>query len=103
MFLGAAGGLMASHLPGFDLTPAVAVGIGTGVVSVLRLPLSAVVLATVLTAQAGPGSAPLVIVGVVVAHLTTLAASGRGGPAAPAGPNQADEPRERGDDRSAPA
>ena len=53
--LGAAAGLMASHLAGFDLTPAVAVGIGAGTVAVLRLPLSAVVLATVLTAS--PGSA----------------------------------------------
>jgi len=36
---------------------------------VLRLPLSAVVLATLLTSQAGLGAGPLVIVGVVVAYL----------------------------------
>ena len=69
MFLGAAAGLMAAQLPGFDLTPAVAVGLGAGVVAVLRLPLSAVVLATLLTAQAGFGVGPLIIVGVVVAYL----------------------------------
>jgi H+/Cl- antiporter ClcA len=69
IFLGAAAGLMAAELPGFELTPAVAVGIGTAVVAVLRLPLSAVVLATVLTSQAGLGAGPLVIVGVVVAYL----------------------------------
>ena len=45
IFLGAAAGVLASHLPGFDLTPAVAVGIGAAVVAVLRLPLSAVVIA----------------------------------------------------------
>jgi len=73
MFLGAAAGVAASHLPGFDLTPAFAIGIGAGVAAVLRLPLSGVVIAVLLTAPAGAGSAPLVIVGVVAAYLTTLA------------------------------
>jgi H+/Cl- antiporter ClcA len=72
IFLGAAGGLMASHLPGFPLTAAVAVGIGAGTVAILRLPLSAVVIATLLTAQSGAGAEPLTIVGVVVAYLATL-------------------------------
>lgn len=77
LFLGAAGGLMASHLPGFDMTPAVAVGLGAAVASVLRLPLSAVVLAVVLTSETGAGATPLIIVGVVVAYLTTIGLSGR--------------------------
>jgi H+/Cl- antiporter ClcA len=77
MFLGAAAGVMASRLPGFDLTPAVAVGMGAAVVAVLRLPLSAVVLATLLTSQAGLADSPLIIVGVVVAYLTTMALSKR--------------------------
>lgn len=72
MFLGAAAGLMASHLPGYELTPAVAVGLGAGVVAVLRLPLSAVVLAVLLTDRSGAGSAPLVIFGVVVAYITVV-------------------------------
>ena len=75
LFLGAAGGIMASHLPGFALTPAVAVGMGAAVASVLRLPLSAVVLATILTTKAGTGDEPLIIVGVVVAYLVTLVLS----------------------------
>jgi H+/Cl- antiporter ClcA len=83
MFLGAAGGLLASHLPGFDLTPAVAVGLGAAVASVLRLPLSAVVLALLLTANSGAAAAPLVIVGVVTAYLTTLALSARATASAP--------------------
>jgi MFS family permease len=70
--LGAAGGVMASHLPGFPLTAAVAVGMGAAVVAVLRLPLSAVVLATLLTAHAGTGDEPLIIVGVVVSYIVTL-------------------------------
>jgi chloride channel protein, CIC family len=67
---------MASELPGLGLTPAVAVGIGAAVVSVLRLPLSAVVLGVLLTLQAGPGAAPLVI-GVISAYLTTVALDAR--------------------------
>jgi hypothetical protein len=77
LFLGAAGGLMAAKLPGFSVTPAVAVGMGAAVVSVLGLPLSAVVLAVLLTSGSGPGAGPLIIVGVVVAHLITLTLSAR--------------------------
>jgi H+/Cl- antiporter ClcA len=73
MFLGAAGGLLAAQLPGFETTPAVAVGLGAAVVAVLRLPLSAVVLATLLTVSSGVGSEPLIIVGVVAAYLTAQA------------------------------
>jgi H+/Cl- antiporter ClcA len=93
LFLGAAAGVLASHLPGLGLTPAVAVGMGAAVVAVLRLPLSAVLLALVLTSGAGNGVEPLVITGVVVAYLTTLALSRREAPepdAAGAGPATGD-------------
>jgi hypothetical protein len=50
---------------------------GAAVVGVLRLPLSAVLLALVLTNGAGRGVEPLVIVGVVAAFATTLALSNR--------------------------
>ncbi|MGO9886528.1 MAG: hypothetical protein ACLP0L_01215 [Solirubrobacteraceae bacterium] len=72
LFLGAAGGIMASRLPGFALTPAVAVGLGAAAVAVLRLPLSAVILATLLTSHAGVGAEPLIILAVVVAYIVTL-------------------------------
>ncbi|HWX96053.1 MAG TPA: chloride channel protein [Solirubrobacteraceae bacterium] len=72
LFLGAAAGLMASHLPDFPIAAAVPVGIGAAVASILRLPLSAIVLASLLAVKAGSGPEPLVIVGVVVAYLTTL-------------------------------
>jgi H+/Cl- antiporter ClcA len=75
LFLGAAVGVMAAQLPGFEITPAVAVCIGAATVAVLRLPLASVVLATILTVEAGLGVGPLIIAGVVVAHLTTLALS----------------------------
>jgi H+/Cl- antiporter ClcA len=72
MFLGAAGGIVMSHLPGFPITVAVAVGMSAGVVTILRLPLTAVVVGTVLTAHSGVGDEPLIIVGVVVAYVVTL-------------------------------
>ncbi|MFL5869314.1 MAG: chloride channel protein [Thermoleophilaceae bacterium] len=72
LFLGAAGGLMAAKLPGYSLTPAVAVGLAAAVAAVLRLPLAAIVLATLLTASAGAGATPLVVVGAVVAYLTSV-------------------------------
>jgi H+/Cl- antiporter ClcA len=77
MFLGVAAGLMAAQLPGFETTPAVAVGLGAAVVAVLRIPLSAVVLAALLTSTTGLGSSPLIIVGVVVAYIVTEAVSPR--------------------------
>src|SRR3954454_2517393 len=73
MFLGAAGGLLAAQLPGFETTPGVAVRLAAAVADVLRLPPSAVVLATLLTANSGVGSEPLIIVGVVAAYLTVQA------------------------------
>jgi hypothetical protein len=72
LFLGAAAGIMCSHLPGFALSAAVPVGMGTAIVAVLRLPLSAVVLATLLTSHAGPKVEPLIIMGVVVAYVVTV-------------------------------
>jgi H+/Cl- antiporter ClcA len=77
VFLGATGGLLASHLPGFPVTPAVAVGMGAATAAVLRLPISAIVLATLLTVQAGSADEPLIIVGVVVAYIVTLVLSRR--------------------------
>jgi H+/Cl- antiporter ClcA len=83
LFLGAAAGLMAAKLPGFDITPAVAVGIASGIVAALKLPLSAVVLTTLLIFQSGLGVTPLVILGVVVAYLITLALPDPGGGSKP--------------------
>jgi len=80
IYLGAAGGIAASHLPGMSVTAGVAVGIVVMVVAVLKLPLSAVILATALTASAGLAVGPLIIVGVVTAYLATLALRGRLGP-----------------------
>jgi H+/Cl- antiporter ClcA len=69
MFLGAAGGVALSHLPGLPLVDGVAMGIGAMCVVMLTLPLTSVLLATLLLASEGLAVMPLVIVSVVVAHV----------------------------------
>ena len=71
LLLGVAAGLLAGDLPGLSETPAVAVLVGAACVSILRLPLASVVIALLLTTQAGLAIAPLIIVAVVVAYITT--------------------------------
>jgi len=68
---------------------------GVMVVAFLKLPLSAIVIATALTASAGLAVGPLIIVGVVVAYLATLGLEGRlgaGAEPANAPPAQAPPP-----------
>jgi len=94
MFIGAAGGFAAAHLPGLSSSAAVPVAMGAMIVAFLRLPLSAVIIATALSFSAGHGVDPLIIVGVVVSYLTTLSLEGRLGartaePAAPGAPEPA--------------
>jgi H+/Cl- antiporter ClcA len=89
LFLGAAGGILASRLPGFDLTAAVAVCMGAAFAAALKLPLSAVVVATLLAGKSGAGVGPLIVVGVVVAYLTTLALDQRQAPEAAVDPAKA--------------
>ena len=69
IFIGIVAGILASHLPGLNETPAVGVLIGAMAVSVLRLPLSAIVIALIVS-QAGAAATPLIIVGVAVAYIT---------------------------------
>jgi H+/Cl- antiporter ClcA len=75
LFLGAVLGLMAARLPGLSETPAVVILIAAMAVSILRLPLSAVLLTLLLTADAGITTAPLAITSAVVAYITTLSLS----------------------------
>ena len=78
MFVGAAGGMALSHLPGLPLVAGVAMGIGAMGVVMLTLPLTSVLLATLLLASDELSVMPLVIVAVVVAYV----ASARISPAA---------------------
>jgi H+/Cl- antiporter ClcA len=79
LFIGGAAGLAASHLPGFAETAAVAVGMGAAVAAILQLPLSAVIMASLLSGQSGYGATPLIILGVVVAYVTSRALETRRG------------------------
>ncbi|WP_393055008.1 chloride channel protein [Streptomyces sp. LN549] len=72
MFLGAAGGLALSHLPGLNLTSGFAMGIGAMCVAMLKLPMTSVLLATLLLGSEGLTVMPLVIVSVVVSYVVTL-------------------------------
>ena len=71
MFLGAVGGIALSHLPGLQLVPGVAMGIGAMCAVMLRLPMTSVLLAVLLLASDGLAVTPLAIVAVVVAYVVS--------------------------------
>lgn len=71
MFLGAAGGMAFSHLPGLPMIAGVGMGIGAMSVAMLRLPLTSVLLASLLLFNDAAGLMPLVIVAVVVSYVVS--------------------------------
>ena len=87
LYIGAAGGIALSHLPGLPMVAGVAMGIGAMSVVMLKLPLTSVMLATLLLFADGLAVMPLVIVAVVVAHVVAarLAPGPRQHPVIPAG------------------
>jgi H+/Cl- antiporter ClcA len=100
LFIGAAGGVALSHLPGLPLVDGVALGIGAMSVVMLRLPLTSVLLATLLLASDGLTVMPLVIVAVVVAYVASARLAPpppQGSPPATTAPLEPHEPRRRPD------
>jgi hypothetical protein len=79
LFLGTVAGLLAGHLPGLSETPAVAMLMGAACVSMLRLPLSSIVIALLLTSSAGLAVGPLIIVAVTTAYVATEVLAARFG------------------------
>jgi H+/Cl- antiporter ClcA len=71
MFIGAAAGVAASHLPGLSMIPAVAMGIGAMSATMLTLPFTSTLLATLLLGADGVQAMPVVIVAVVVSYVVT--------------------------------
>ena len=69
MFIGAAGGIALSHAGGLPAVAGAAMGVGAMVAVMLGLPLTAVLLATVLFVADGLSLVPLIIVAVVVAYV----------------------------------
>jgi hypothetical protein len=83
LFLGAAGGVALSHLPGLPLVYGVAMGIGALCAVMLRLPLTSVLLATLLLSPDGLQVMPLAIVAVVVAYVASARLTPSPAPAPP--------------------
>ncbi|MDF9816048.1 chloride channel protein [Streptomyces sp. SPB162] len=69
LFLGAAAGTLFSPLPGLGFVPAIAAGMAAAAASALRLPVSSVVLVSLLLG--GSAMMPVVILSAVVAFVTT--------------------------------
>ncbi len=69
LFLGAAGGIAMSHLPGLPLAAGLAMGIGAMGVVMLSLPLTSVLLTALLLSSDATALTPLVIVAVAVAYV----------------------------------
>ena len=72
LFIGGAIGLVAADLPGMSIVPGLAIGIGAMCVSMLKLPFTSVLLATVLLSSDAYAVMPLAIVAVVVAYVVTM-------------------------------
>ena len=92
LFIGAAGGMALSHLPGLPLVNGVAIGIGAMSVVMLRLPLTSVLLASLLLASDGLAVMPLVIVAVVVAYVLSARLTPKPAAAGEPKPGPASEP-----------
>jgi len=98
LFVGAVGGVALSHLPGLDPVAGAAMGMGAMVVVMLGLPLSAVLLATLLLGSDGLDVTPLVIIAVAIAYVATErlvpAPAASAAPAAPAPAQEAASARQ---------
>jgi H+/Cl- antiporter ClcA len=69
LFIGAAGGMALSHLPGLPLVAGLAMGMATMSVVMLSLPLTSVLIANLLLGSDAVAAMPLVIVAVAVAYV----------------------------------
>src|SRR3954454_9733345 len=74
--------MVLSHLPGLPLVPAIAMGLGATCAAMLQLPLTSVLLATLMLGADGVTVMPLVIVAVTVSYVTSARLAPR--PAVPA-------------------
>jgi chloride channel protein, CIC family len=90
MFVGAAGGIALSHLPGLPMIAGAAIGIAAMTAGMLQLPITAVLLTTLFLGTNGIKVMPLTIVAVVVSFVLSKWLAG---PAeTPKAPQPAEEP-----------
>ena len=71
MFIGAAGGIALSHLPGLSMIAGAAMGIGALTVAMLGLPLTSVLITSLFLQADAVTLMPLVIVAVVVSYVAS--------------------------------
>jgi len=88
MFIGAAGGIALSHLPGLPMIAGAAIGIAAMTAGMLQLPLTAVLLTTLFLGSNGIAAMPLTIVAVVVSFVLSKWLAG------PPAPPRVPEPAE---------
>jgi H+/Cl- antiporter ClcA len=72
MFIGATGGIALSHLPGLPMIAGAAIGVGAMMAGALKLPMTSVLIPSLLFASDALALLPVVIVGVVVAYVTAV-------------------------------
>jgi H+/Cl- antiporter ClcA len=72
MFIGAAGGIALSHLPGLPMIAGVAMGVGAMTAGALKLPFVGVLLPSLLFISDAVALMPVVIVAVVVAYVAAV-------------------------------
>ncbi len=72
VFLGVAGGVALSHLPGLPLVTGAAIGVTAMTTGMLRLPISSLVLGTLLFGPAGTEALPLSIVAAVLSYVVIM-------------------------------
>jgi H+/Cl- antiporter ClcA len=71
MFIGGAGGIALSHLPGLPMIAGVAMGIGAMTVAMLGLPLTSVLVTSLFLGSEAVALSPLIIVAVVVSYVAS--------------------------------
>jgi H+/Cl- antiporter ClcA len=81
IFIGGTAGILFSRLPGLPVTAGIAIGMGAMTAVMLRMPMTAVLLASLLLGSEGIVAMPLVIVAVVVAFVATAWLEPAGPPA----------------------
>jgi H+/Cl- antiporter ClcA len=100
LFIGAAGGIAMSHLPGLPLVAGLAMGMGAMSAVMLTLPLTSVLLPAILLPASELTLTPLVIVAVIVAHVAAARLTPGDG-SRPAVPAQATAPAGEATDEAA--
>jgi len=72
LFIGAAVGILVGGLPGFDSTAGIAVGMAAATAAVLRLPITSIVLVTLMLGSQALSEIPIVMIAAVIGLVTAV-------------------------------